>query len=297
MAEVIEKIRIKLISRLLILLHFGFKRAKRTASLGVFKEEVISTWVPIFVLSTGRSGTAWLSEFFRKIDSTWVAHSYAPEFIGQGRLAYELMTRRGDDADILHALGQMYLAGREDVMVRCYERSLQFIETNNRITFLCWALAKIFPNAKFIHLTRDPIDFIRSGISRGWYESADPHDHGRLRPLEGSSDADLWYMWDQAQKIAWLWKETNSFIMDFARSEFRERIFAVRFEDLLGDRMVQEKLVQFCGLSFPKATLSQDKVINQQKHRDVSSLYMAAEEGKKKIRAIVAEVAEELGYM
>jgi hypothetical protein len=66
-------------------------RPPRIASLSV--EELawsnLAKVRPVFVLSTGRCGTQWLTELLRCDPAMWVNHSDYPELIRHSRLAYE----------------------------------------------------------------------------------------------------------------------------------------------------------------------------------------------------------------
>ncbi|MDZ7690395.1 MAG: hypothetical protein U5K69_04470 [Balneolaceae bacterium] len=85
----------------------------------------------------------------------------------------------------------------------------KYIETNNRITFFCYALSELFPKSQFIHLVRQPEAFITSGLARDWYSNSVLHDEGRIKPTDNELQ--------QVEKIAWLWNETNHFIEQFKR--------------------------------------------------------------------------------
>jgi hypothetical protein len=109
-------------------------------------------------------------------------------------------------------LGQVFLAGRESLLLQSHRHGIRFIETNNRISFFAPAIRALIPGAKFVHLHRHPGEFVRSGIRRRWYVERSDHDLGRIRPLGADPARPAWDGFTPLEKCSWLWSATNQFI-------------------------------------------------------------------------------------
>jgi hypothetical protein len=200
-------------------------------------DEIASQIEPIFVLSTGRCGTKWLTETLSLSRQVFVNHALPPELIRQSKLAYETHFNTFDCGQLV----EIVRAARDDFISAAYDTDRIYIETNNRITFFAWAISQAYPRSKFIHLYRHPADFVRSGMRRNWY-SGRPDDLGRIE----SKNTDQWKGMSQFEQIAWLWNETNSFIQSFLESIPSDRWMSVRSEQLFSD---SETTLQLCNFS------------------------------------------------
>ena len=178
-----------------------------------------------FVLSTGRCGTEYLTRLLELSPNLACYHTPTPELITHSRIVYESQaeTKQGFELGVEMA--------RYELIMHAYLTHRQYVETNNRITFFAEALLSVFPQARFIHLVRNPASFVRSGIRRGYYTGRTLHDAGRIVPR---SDAVPWPTMSQLEKVAWLWNETNQYIEDFKATSCGDRILLVRAEDMFG---------------------------------------------------------------
>ena len=181
---------------------------------------------PCFVLSTGRCGTALLTKILEGHSAIDVHHMPIPELVYFSKFAYENHKRLSKEIKYLID------AARYDQIRNSFLLKKTFIETNNRITFFASQLAELYPKAKFIHLIRNPINFIKSGVARNWYTGKNPHDEGHIIL---NHDLDVWNNYSQTEKIAWLWNETNQFIEDFKKTKDTTRVMTIFAEDLFKD--------------------------------------------------------------
>lgn len=173
---------------------------------------------PCFVLSTGRCGTKLLTHLLQEKSSIKAVHVPTPEFTHYGDFAYKNALEQPE------VVTRIVDAARYEQIRNAWLLGKKYVETNNRITFFCHALADLFPNSRFIHLVRQPEAFITSGMARDWYSNAVLHDEGRITP----EDSNL----KQAEKIAWLWNETNRFIEDFKEKTAADRVLTIRSDEL-----------------------------------------------------------------
>jgi len=214
------------------------RRRRRALGLPEFPsvDEVLSAPY-CFVLSTGRCGTAFLTEMLRQSPRLSVRHTPKPELEYVSSLVHRL--KPGPEA-----LELAILAARFESFVAAYRSGLIYVETNNRISFFAPALARLLPNARFIHLVRHPADFVRSGMRRGYY-SERVVQHQRLAP----TDPVDWSSWTQLEKIAWEWNEINGAIEKFKATVQADRVMTIRSEALFQNSQVLTSIMEFIGVA------------------------------------------------
>jgi hypothetical protein len=201
----------------------------RRVSIFDLRNGLLETMEPVFFLSTGRAGTMWFSELIKQDKSVKVLHHPKPDFAVQNAKAYKLYQLKGLKENIIDEwLAEIFLAGRENHLTYSYKTDRRLIETNNAITFFAYALANLFPRAKFIHLLRPPRKFIASGMKRGYY-SDHPQEIRRIVPNENENS---WVEFSREEKIAWLWTETNTFIREFGEQVGEQRFRKFYFNDI-----------------------------------------------------------------
>jgi hypothetical protein len=233
-----------------------------------------------FVLSTGRCGTDLLTRILEKHPMLEAQHQPKPELIYLSKIAYLEVNQNKENwrAAALHA--------RYDLLEDCFMRGIIYVETNNRITFYAPYLAELFPRSRFIHLIRDPRDFVRSGLRRGYYTGVKT-DIGRIVPRVDSPVADKWLTISQISKIAWLWNETNAFIENFKDEISNERVMTVFAEDLFTNVSVSESIYNFIGITPPSRQWLAKRIskpTNIQKIGDISSYIKWTEIEKNQLR-------------
>jgi hypothetical protein len=240
------------------------------------------------VLSTGRCGTLWLTEFLRHSKRTHVNHSDYPELIREGRLAYEQYAR------IPEMFHEILRATRDGYILGAYVHGRKYIETNNRITFFARAIRQVYPRSKYIHLYRHPADFVRSGLRRGWYRGHS-HDIGRIVRLD---DQALWEQMSDIAKIAWLWNETNQWIEDFILEQPMSNVLQIRAEDMFTNISLALAICDFVGVTDITEVVTrrlQRRRINVQKTGKVEPYEKWSDAEKRQIRHQVP-LAYKYGY-
>lgn len=249
----------------------------------------------VFVLSTGRCGTALLSELLKQNQTFWVHHDPQPALEFASSYAHRHCVS-------IEALKVAILAARfESHFVQSYMRTRVYVETNNRITFFSPALADLLPNAKFIHLVRHPGDFVRSGMRRGYYEDKS-RQYQRLRPV----DSELWDTMSRQEKIAWEWNEINQYIESLKSNVPDNRILTINSESLFGENKsdVLAQMWQFLNHPNPHVTDKgreilkslYKKPINAQTRGVFPAFKHWNDEDKSKMKDIVGDLADRYGY-
>ena len=123
-----------------------------------------------------------------------------------------------------------------------YTRHDVRFEANNRMFSLSRELSDAFPDTRFIHLLRHPVDAVRSAMSRPGVEqylATSPRFRGSLAGPKSASPF---------ERFCWHWANMNRRIMadlnDVEHATGRPRL-VLRFEDLIAGRV--ESLEQFLG--------------------------------------------------
>lgn len=244
---------------------------------------------PVFFLSTGRCGTKWFTKLLSSDASLKVFHNQHPEFLYQGKMCYELL-KENQAKQHLPLLKEVFLTGREDLMLKCAQTNHRYVETNNRITFFAPVINEIFKDAIFIHVYRHPIQFITSGLNRRWYKG-DPHDVARIESKDAS-----WNNYSQLEKIAWLWNETNKFIDEFLDGIPDDRKYTLNFNQK-NTQNIQE-LLNIIDVSVSEGKLDElmDKRVNSQKISTATEASSWSSAEKESVKNICGALADKFGY-
>lgn len=218
---------------------FQINRFKRqhNGNWDVFDLEVQTKTSPVFVLSTGRCGTEFLTKVLSLNNELLVHHSPSPQLIYADRLAFE----KGNQDFLQGAL----IASRFQLISESMMRKKRFVETNHRATFFATSIVENFPNAKFIHLVRSPKAFLKSGMKLGFYKNRH-NDYSRIR----HQNIKIWNEYEQYEKILWLWNETNSFIEDFKVNRGKTEVITVYSEELFVNPAVAKQVMDFCSSNY-----------------------------------------------
>ncbi len=252
---------------------------------------------PVFFLSTGRCGTKWFSELLSKDSSFSIFHQPEPSLAMQSKMAYKLFKERDGNptATEISLVRELLWSARENHLRYTYKTGKRYVETNNYITFFAPFLLEMFPDALFIHLIRHPGDFVRSGVNRRYYTGEDSDDMKRIEPLSGSFHKE-WPLFGQVAKTAWLWRETNDFILQFLERIPENQYRSFNFNHL--DSLFIQDLLSFIGssISLRKVKRLIPKKINAQGSTLSKEFKDWSKEDKKVVSDITGEIAGKLGY-
>jgi sulfotransferase family protein len=193
-------------------------------------------YTPVFVLNTGRSGSALLQRIFTNFNSVKAYHEAPPNLFLQSNYAFHNQHKK-------EVLQKIFEAARIELILEAKVENLIYLETNQCLVFYINQIRKTFPNAKFIHLTRHPGGFVRSAIRKGWHKNDSVWELGRIK----MDDTDAWSDLSQIEKLGWVWTETHAFIEQF-KNIFPENCFTLRFEDLIQSYDHFKEMVHFIGI-------------------------------------------------
>jgi len=274
---------------------FGNPRTNRIA-FSDFRENKVQNLNAVFFLSTGRTGTKFFSNLLNRSSEIYAVHEPFPEFTYTNKYAYQYYKKEGfDDEDLNGLFSSIFLTARDQLLHKIYMHDKIYLETNNWLTFFAPALKYLFPKAKFVFLYRHPGDVIRSAMNRKWY-MGNTFDLGRLAPLEDDISKNKWEKMDSLSKNAWLWNETNQFIINYLNTLEKEDYFYFNFNKLTTSNV--SSLSKFLNIELPEEKVKKKigKPINQQKLKTHKSYSNWKEEDKDIVRYYCSVLSQELGY-
>jgi hypothetical protein len=200
-------------------------------------EKMYEEYSPVFVLSTGRVGTKFLTVLLGRSHNIRSYHESVPRM---ELFCNDIYYGRSD----LEKLSMVFNAARYDLILNAYISNKIYFESNHALTFFAYAIQKIYKKAKFIHIIRNPETFVRSALIKDWYERKGIWDAGRVKV----KDQNIWNGMDQIEKISWLWNTTNQFIEEFKNDNLgKNNIFTIKLEELFCDLDKLTSLVKFVG--------------------------------------------------
>jgi len=225
-------------------------------------DEMYNEYAPVFILSTGRSGSKFIHTLLSKSDELQSYHEAFPNLQYFSNYAYHNQSKR-------EVLIKMIEAARMELILDEFNNNKIFVESNQCLVFFAYPLADLFKKSKFIHIIRHPGDFIVSAVKKGWHMNDSIWEAGRVK----LKDMAKWNAMSQIERLAWTWSVTNQFIHDFGASIGDEKFTAFRIEDIYSDKNQVHSLLNFIGaeIKIPDDVIRdvQNKKINELViHRD-----------------------------
>lgn len=199
-------------------------------------ERMYNEYSPIFILSTGRSGSKFIYTLLSQSNELQSYHEAFPNLQYFSNYAYQNQSKR----DVLI---KMIEAARMELILDAFNNNRIFVESNQCLVFFSYALAELFKRSKFIHIIRHPGDFIVSAIKKGWHMNDSIWEAGRVK----LNNEEEWCNMSQIERLAWTWSVTNQFIRDFGVNIGAERFTAFKIEDIYSDRYQVHSLLNFIG--------------------------------------------------
>lgn len=199
--------------------------------------EMFDHYAPVFVLTTGRAGSKFIHHIFNHFKELKAYHEAFPTLQYFSNFAYH----NQHNPEVLSA---MFQGARMELILDAFNQNKIFVESNQCLAFYAPAIIKTFPNSRFIHLIRHPGDFIRSAIMKGWHINDSIWESGRLK----MKNHDEWNKLCHIEKLAWVWKATNEFIINFLGEVDNNQFMTVKFEDLINNKEITIRILEFIGL-------------------------------------------------
>lgn len=221
--------------------HNPHKAYRRLISLIPVSDSNLSAFVEsrsfFFVVSTGRTGSAWLSRLLNTAPNAFVEHE--PVLWEQAAHLDAINNPLGTDEYVRNfRLKHMYLRWRSGPKPEA--RTVG--EVNSAVRRHVEALQKCLPGAQFVHVVRDGRDFVRSIMSRGTYSGGHPVYRDFVPPAVDDYSA-RWASLTEFEKCCWVWQWSNR--------DLRRLIGGtVRFEDMLSSyRILSQSVLEPLGVS------------------------------------------------
>lgn len=192
-----------------------------------------------FLVTVGRSGTKSLIDYLRNNSQFFAVHSPQPCLATLGSLLWM--------SEVEQSSAQWaYFSTREFYLVESYKRGLLFVDGDCKNLPLLPALSSFFPNSKFVHVVRNPVKFIRSGLNRGYYLEKNPIFWGHLC----STSSDLWArdLEDQIRLIAEFWEIGNVIAEEIQEKVGKKRFVTLKSEDMFRNSKEVEKAFNAIGI-------------------------------------------------
>lgn len=206
---------------------------------------------PVFILSTGRTGTKFFEDYFNQTSESLCRHEPWPsrrfKFLSNLYLSQKVSPR---------TVGRIYKRSRRKLFRTLKGRS--YIESSNFIFGCMSPLKEIYGEVRIIHIVRHPLSYASSHLGKGFWRG-----HKRLFAkyvpywLERMEVEDRS---DPLHLLAARWNYVNAQIDSYGRAYPYLRI---RFEDLFseesstGSRTLNQ-IREFCGLAPLAQTENQD---------------------------------------
>ncbi len=180
------------------------KNGLKTTSMFWISEKHVNAYFNtidlFFILGVGRSGTTLLARlldghpaaavFHEPISDDFRAFVQAHKSAAAARRYLQTFRKK-----------MMYLLVRR-------RKITAYGEVNSALRYHGAALRQCFPQAKLLHLVRDPRDVVRSLYSRKHY-TAKGKDHHLLAPCDDDPLADSWHEMSRFARLCWLWVDAN----------------------------------------------------------------------------------------
>ena len=212
-------------------------------------DEMYNEYSPVFILTTGRSGSKFITNLLNCASNVIAYHEPQPRLQYFSNYAF-------------HHQGEMIDASRMELILEVLIKNKIYVESNQCLTFFAPVICKLFKKSRFVHVVRHTGDFVRSAVRKGWHKNDSIWESGRVK----MADMDQWENMDQIERLSWLWMATNSFIESFKEQVDTHRIVTLKFENLIKSKNEVKKLLKFMGavdINREKIKVVREKKINE----------------------------------
>lgn len=220
---------------------------------------MISPKSPIFIVSTGRSGSQMLARVLGQHPGVLALHEPKP------RLNTEAYLKWSGIREAEYTRYRLRDCRQDTISQINRDNGLTYVESSLFMSHFVSELDDMF-DAKFVHLYRNPRNFALSAVRKGWYSKRERtlkaqavallrrHLHMRIGnewvDHKLSPPRSLSHPLDKA---LWLWNEVNRTILDSFAGLPAEKTFSMQLENF--DASVLRALHQFIGIEINEALL------------------------------------------
>lgn len=279
---------------------------------------------PVFIVSTGRTGTKFLANLLGKYEETLAVHEpFARNGMKEG---WKLVHNLYDEKYFINILKK----NREK---NFFENNNLYVESNPEISFYVNYILKAFPESKIIHIIRDGRDVVRSWFNRSIYTCPNflvqisrklpcyfqaieillnflryhtsyrigDNDLFRLRAIDFPQDpfSYKWFNMDRFEKLSWLWMKKAKTIKKFI--ENYEYGYTIKFEKIFNTDNIHSgftEIFNIINLEYnPNITEEMiSKKVNASKEYSLTHWTNWNDEKKEQFNKIAGKHLKNLGY-
>ena len=236
---------------------------------------------PVFIVSTGRSGSNMVAKMLAEHPQLFAVHEPTPDLNAEAYASWN--GSHGTDY-----IRKKVVSKRSDLIQQVLDNEYTYIESSHYCSHLIPLLDDLY-DAKFIYLYRDGRDFVRSGLEREWWYPERSFSHPELNGLKEFFKRqvrrrwliDVGHTWDdhrlkppnklntRIEKISWLWVEINTVIQDYLLEVPSKKVFSIKLEafdqeeiksllsflDVRQDEKIREEMIRIMQIK-PNKTIS-----------------------------------------
>ena len=261
---------------------------------------------PIFILGSGRSGTFSLVQCLKKYNEIEVHHEYLFENILRDAVLYYM--KRISEDQMLERLTETHASAVH------YSNKYIWIDCSNALPWIVTPLYTLFPEAKFIHITRNGRRVVSSFyhkfekimyhdndvlVIREWLEDSSkvmpPPEKKYWRPIPQKEDRYFKEFpgMDRFERLCYYWTTINLNIEDCLKQIPESHKSYFKFEDLL-DADYFTRFLDIIGLEFNDEAYS---VLNRPQNVHVPKSYPLTPEQDEQFESICGEIMKKYGYI
>ena len=196
--------------------------------LGILGPQADSRLNRAYIISTGRTGTKFMADFLNRFPEVYAIHEPKPYFLSLG---IEFCQGRPSFNKAVKVIESKRRALIKDARRR---RARMLVESNNRLFSLIPVLRELQRGCKIIHIARDGRDYVRSGMSRGWYSKTDKSPRLKACDFLEDSHRNHWNAMTRFEKISWQWQKKDGYI--FQQVRYDPNAITIKFEDIFKDK-------------------------------------------------------------
>ncbi|HSA83518.1 MAG TPA: sulfotransferase [Patescibacteria group bacterium] len=205
---------------------------------------------PIFIVGSGRSGSRMIYKLLSGLEHVEVYHEYLCTHIQPVAAKYfmGLLSKKAVKEEIMKLHGSSIF----------YSDAEYWVDSSNKLSWLIEPLYELFPNAKFINITRDGRKVVSSFFHKLAPEIYDDVSVSRMQdwlsnptkfpepppekkywwniPQKGQPFYKDFATFNQLQRIAYHWTEVNRVIGQSLKKIPQKQQFTIKLEDLVSKK-------------------------------------------------------------
>ncbi len=227
---------------------------------------------PIFIVSSGRSGSALIDKVFKNFPEIESHHEYLCTHVQH--LAMRKYFKLDKKKETVTKLKKIYLPAIE------FSQKKYFVDSSNKLSWLIPELREIFPKSKFIFFVRNGKNVVSSFYNKLFDEAYDDESVKRIINYLKSSDHNLEpppekkYWWPipldslenfskigQFERLCFYWNEVNMYIKKDLDGHIPKRDFRMlKLERFTSEKEYAKRLFNFLKVEFSNEIFEEIKV-------------------------------------